>query len=132
MIRKTAIVIISLLIRTVMSSQTHNSQSDSNTTGDTNFLTGANDVIVVKQDDGTMSSTPFSLIFGKSDIFLPRKGHQVKILVNGNEIGDMKMELDDEGRALFRSSNNDKLSSDNLKLLALKSGQNTVEYQAVS
>ena len=39
---------------------------------DNNFLTGANDIIAVQGQDGEIRASPFSVQFGKKDIWLPR------------------------------------------------------------
>ena len=39
---------------------------------DTNLLTGANDILVARGEDGDLYATPFSVQFGKKDIWLPR------------------------------------------------------------
>jgi len=67
---------------------------------DTNFLTGANDIIVVKNEDGYLEGTPFSVLFGKKDIWLPRSGHIVSLKVNG-EVVPVSMTLNSEGQAYF-------------------------------
>ena len=41
---------------------------------DNNFLTGANDVIAVQGEEGEILASPFSVQFGKKDIWLPRWG----------------------------------------------------------
>ena len=44
---------------------------------DNNFLTGANDVIAVEGEEGELRASPFSVQFGKKDIWLPRSGKLV-------------------------------------------------------
>ena len=49
---------------------------------DNNFLTGANDIIAVVDEDGDIKASPFNVQFGKKDIWLPRAGHVVSLEVN--------------------------------------------------
>ena len=89
---------------------THSSQADNNfLTGDhlhptliTNpfSLTGSNDVIAVVDEYGELKASPFSVQFGKKDIWLPRLGHIVNMTVNSEEV-PVVMVLDKEGRAYF-------------------------------
>ena len=62
-------------------------------------LTGAIDVIVVEQDDGTFISSPFHVRFGKLGV-LKAKEKIVDIEVNGLPV-DIHMKLDDNGAAFF-------------------------------
>jgi len=62
-------------------------------------LTGAIDVIVVEQDDGTFISSPFHVRFGKLGV-LKAKEKIVDIEVNGAPV-DIHMKLDDNGAAFF-------------------------------
>jgi len=75
------------------------------TRADNNFLTGANDVIVVQDENGNMKSSPFSVQFGKKDIWLPRSGHIVSIQVNGKAV-PVSMTLDSSGRGYFSVKEN--------------------------
>lgn len=119
--------------------------------GDTNVLTGANDVIVVRNSDGDLYSTPFSVLFGKKDIWLPRSGHTVSIKINGLMV-PLSMTLNNEGHGYFSTSETvqtnyrfwsalfgvsepqphqmtDTATSAQLEQLNLKKGQNSVDYQ---
>ena len=58
-------------------------------------LSGAIDIIVVKQPDGKYKSSPFHVRFGKMKI-LTAKGKSVTISINGSET-KLKMTLDGEG-----------------------------------
>ncbi|KAF5402795.1 hypothetical protein PHET_03702 [Paragonimus heterotremus] len=62
--------------------------------------TGAIDVIVVNQPDGTLKSTPFHVRFGKAGILWPR-AHTVEVLVNGQLISDVRMRIGPNGHAYF-------------------------------
>ena len=64
---------------------------------DTNILTGANDIIAVVDEDGSIKASPFSVQFGKKDIWFPRSGHLVSLEVNGKDVS-LAMVLDSEGQ----------------------------------
>ena len=85
------------------------------------MFSGANDVIVVQDENGNMKSSPFSVQFGKifvfvkstkmmhfegkKDIWLPRSGHIVSIQVNGKAV-PVSMTLDSSGRGYFSVKEN--------------------------
>jgi len=62
-------------------------------------LTGAIDVIVVEQADGTFVSSPFHVRFGKLGV-LKAKEKIVDLEVNGEPV-NIHMKLDDNGAAFF-------------------------------
>ncbi|KAK2720785.1 hypothetical protein QYM36_004604 [Artemia franciscana] len=62
-------------------------------------LSGAIDVIVVKQKDGTYTCSPFHVRFGKMGV-LRSKEKVVDILVNGETV-DIHMKLGESGEAFF-------------------------------
>ena len=62
-------------------------------------MTGAIDVIVVEQEDGSFKCSPFHVRFGKLGV-LKAKEKIVDIEINGNEV-TLKMKLDDTGAAFF-------------------------------
>ncbi|CAI4227076.1 unnamed protein product [Auanema sp. JU1783] len=62
-------------------------------------LSGAIDVVVVEQPDGTFKSTPFHVRFGKYGVF-NHSNKYVDITINGEEI-NLKMKLGDSGVAYF-------------------------------
>jgi len=68
---------------------------------DNNFLTGANDIIAVLGQDGEIQASPFSVQFGKKDIWLPRSGHQVEVRVNSEAAPGLAMVLDSTGTGYF-------------------------------
>lgn len=72
------------------------------TKADNNFLTGANDIIAVRDQQGDMFASPFTVQFGKKDIWLPRSGHQVTMEVNNLPVG-LSMVLDSEGQGYFHT-----------------------------
>jgi len=121
---------------------------------DTNFLTGANDIIVVKDQDGFLQGTPFSVQFGKKDIWLPRSGHIVSLKVNG-EVVPVSMTLNTAGQGYFSTLETrqnkyrfwsallgvsdpmphqmtDTATHTQLEKLNLKMGNNLLEYQVVT
>jgi phosphatidate phosphatase LPIN len=63
-------------------------------------LTGAIDIIVVKQEDGTLRCTPFHVRFGKLGV-LQNQHNKVYININGNPVEDLYMELGGAGEAVF-------------------------------
>jgi len=62
-------------------------------------LTGAIDVIVVEQEDGTFKSSPFHVRFGKLGV-LKAKEKIVDLEINGCPVA-LQMKLDDTGAAFF-------------------------------
>merc|ERR1719481_2541917 len=117
---------------------------------DNNILTGANDILAVLGEDGETQASPFSVQFGKKDIWLPRLGHSVSLTVN-NQRAPFSMVLDAEGRGYFPTKKsttrqyrfwsallgfgqpNNKLktnsaSSEQLSWLNLRYGQNNLTY----
>lgn len=79
-------------------------------------LTGAIDVIVVRQQDNSFLCSPFHVRFGKLGVLRTRE-KVVDIEINGEPI-DIRMELNENGEGLFvgyLSLNTDQLSSLNLK-----------------
>eukprot|EP01129_Flabellula_baltica_P011465 TRINITY_DN5027_c0_g1_i4.p1 TRINITY_DN5027_c0_g1~~TRINITY_DN5027_c0_g1_i4.p1 ORF type:complete len:419 (+),score=88.21 TRINITY_DN5027_c0_g1_i4:23-1279(+) len=63
-------------------------------------LSGAVDVIVVRQSDGSLKSTPFHVRFGKLKLFSYRE-NRVSLVVNGNECKDVMMKLGSGGVGFF-------------------------------
>lgn len=70
------------------------------TFADNNFLTGSNDIVAVIGEDGDFRASPFSVQFGKKDIWLPRSGHVVSLEVNSLAV-PVSMVLDSAGRGYF-------------------------------
>merc|ERR1712128_352335 len=75
-------------------------------------LTGAIDVIVVEQEDGTFKSSPFHVRFGKLGV-LKSKEKIVDLEVNGEPV-DLQMKLDDTGAAFFVEKVSDSCEDDPL------------------
>jgi len=121
---------------------------------DTNFLTGANDIIVVRNQDGFLQGTPFNVLFGKKDIWLPRSGHIVSLKING-EVALISMTLNSAGQGYFSTLETrqiqyrfwsallgvsdplpqqmtDTATSAQLEKLDLKMGANLIEFQVTT
>ncbi|XP_023343271.1 uncharacterized protein LOC111712783 [Eurytemora carolleeae] len=121
---------------------------------DTNFLTGANDILVSRNTDGDLYATPFSLQIGKKDVWLPRSGHTVSLKLNG-EMVPLSMTLDSKGHAYFSTTETlkpkyrfwsallgmadpdphqmtDSATPAQLETLNLIKGQNTLEYHVIT
>ncbi|KAL3071729.1 hypothetical protein niasHT_035630 [Heterodera trifolii] len=84
-------------------------------------LSGAIDVIVVEQPDGSLASTPFHVRFGKYGVF-NYENKYVDIEINGEEI-DLKMKLGENGVALFAND-----EEGILDLLNLNYGSNDARF----
>jgi len=63
-------------------------------------LTGAIDIIVVEQPDGSLVASPFHVRFGKVGVLAPR-ARVVNISINGSPVEDLKMKLGEQGEAFF-------------------------------
>ncbi|KAG0032805.1 hypothetical protein BGZ82_006382 [Podila clonocystis] len=62
-------------------------------------LSGAVDVVVVEQPDGSLSCSPFHVRFGKLSILRPQE-KVVEVTVNGRVV-DFPMKVGDAGEAFF-------------------------------
>jgi len=79
-------------------------------------LTGAIDVVVVQQEDGSYKSTPFHVRFGKMGVLKARE-KIVDLEINGEPV-DIQMKLDDTGVAYFMEDvekNDEQLLDDDIK-----------------
>jgi len=63
-------------------------------------LSGCIDIVVVRQPNGTLKSSPFHVRFGKLKV-LSSSQKSVSILVNGVESDSVAMMLGDSGEAFF-------------------------------
>lgn len=63
-------------------------------------FTDSMDVIVVRQRNGSLRSTPFYLRFGKRDILKPKE-NIINLKVNNITINEILMMLDESGEAFF-------------------------------
>jgi phosphatidate phosphatase LPIN len=59
------------------------------------------DIIVLRQPDGTLKSTPFHVRFGKLKILRAKNDRPVSILVNGEKNKNVSMKLGANGQAFF-------------------------------
>lgn len=64
-------------------------------------LSGAVDIVVVRQPDGTLRSTPFHVRFGKLQLLRPDARHSVLIALNGGAPAPFAMRLGAAGEAYF-------------------------------
>ena len=94
---------------------------------DTNFLTGSNDIIAVRKVTGPLAASPFSVQFGKKDVWLPRSGHQVKMKVNSVDV-PVEMILDSVGRAYFPTTNITTATAGQLGEMGLRPGVNRITF----
>ena len=86
------------------------------------FLTGSNDIIaVVREETGELTASPFSVQFGKKDLWLCRNGHRVTLIVNSAPV-HVEMILDSDGSAYF-PSNRSSHSSEPDRTTTATSGQ---------
>lgn len=74
------------------------------------LISGAIDIVFVKQPDGNYLSTPFYIKFGKLGV-LRAKEKVVYVEINGVEI-DHRMCLDDGGLAYFEITKDDEVSGE--------------------
>lgn len=79
-------------------------------------LSGAIDVIVVEQPDGTLSCSPFHVRFGKFQILKPSQ-KKVQVLVNDKST-NIPMKLSEQGEAHFVFETSDDLKNIPVDLLA--------------
>lgn len=102
--------------------------------GTLNPFGGAVDIIVVRQPDGSLKSTPWYVRFGKIQGVLKARENAVNVSVNGVEAG-FRMNLDTRGQAYFlreRDMENGysltTRTSEQLATLNLKEGKNVVVF----
>jgi phosphatidate phosphatase LPIN len=65
----------------------------------TDILSGAIDIIVVRQQDGSFKCTPFHVRFGRLKVLRSRE-KVIRIMVNG-KLTDICMKIGDAGEAYF-------------------------------
>ena len=81
---------------------------------------------------GDLAASPFSVQFGKKDIWLPRRGHVVKLRVNSEDV-PVVMILDSVGRGYFSSNSSGQgrtnvATAAQLEEFGLQPGVNQVEF----
>ncbi|XP_060199463.1 phosphatidate phosphatase PAH2-like isoform X1 [Lycium barbarum] len=94
--------------------------------GNLNPFGGAVDIIVVKQADGSLKSSPWYVRFGTIQGVLKGRENVVNVSVNGVETG-FCMNLDPRGQAYFLDSLTTR-TSEQLATLNLKEGKNVVVF----
>eukprot|EP00096_Caligus_rogercresseyi_P002588 TRINITY_DN14780_c0_g1_i1.p1 TRINITY_DN14780_c0_g1~~TRINITY_DN14780_c0_g1_i1.p1 ORF type:complete len:328 (-),score=26.04 TRINITY_DN14780_c0_g1_i1:105-1088(-) len=97
---------------------------------------GGSDVIVVKQSDGSLRSTPFHLQIGRFSSFLSfwfrRSGQSVQIYVKGKK-GPVDLKVSDDGSTCFhRNEFADEWSPEEWAQMSLSPGANFAYYQIPS
>ncbi|TGZ58635.1 hypothetical protein CRM22_009529 [Opisthorchis felineus] len=63
-------------------------------------MSGAIDIVVIQQPDGTFKSTPFHVRFGKSGVLVPRS-NLVEIRINDKVVNDLTMRIGSSGECFF-------------------------------
>ncbi|KER32137.1 hypothetical protein T265_01757 [Opisthorchis viverrini] len=63
-------------------------------------MSGAIDIVVIQQPDGTFKSTPFHVRFGKSGVLVPRS-NLVEIRINDKLIDNLTMRIGSNGECFF-------------------------------
>ena len=95
---------------------------------------GANDVIVAKQSDGSFLSTPIVVQVGKTHnwetFFKSREDKEMKIYINGKVVKtEAKLLIEENGKACFDRQNNQiNMKSDEWKTVDLKPGLNRGQF----
>ncbi|KAF3683454.1 Phosphatidate phosphatase PAH2 [Capsicum annuum] len=102
--------------------------------GNLNPFGGAVDIIVVRQPDGSLKSSPWYVRFGKIQGVFKARENMVNVSVNGVEAG-FRMNLDSRGQAYFLTERNMEdgyslitRTSEQLATLNLKEGKNVVVF----
>lgn len=87
------------------------------------ILSGAMDIIVIKQEDGSIKSTPFHVRFGTLKI-VKSKEKLISIKINGEDVS-LKMKLSSSGDAYFIADNNEKVIKNKDCINSLKKNSET-------
>ena len=91
------------------------------------LISGAIDIVFVKQPDGNYFSTPFYIKFGKLGV-LRAKEKVVYVEINGVEI-DHRMCLDDGGLAYFEITKDDEVSEEEDSQVSLPMSHSDPSFQ---
>ncbi|XP_064382540.1 phosphatidate phosphatase LPIN2-like [Halichondria panicea] len=75
------------------------------------YLTGAIDIIVIRQKDGSLKSTPFHVRFGKLGVLRTGDLKEIELEING-EVVDLHMKVDESGRGFFSKKRHSESVSD--------------------
>ena len=97
------------------------------------LYSGANDVLVVKQDDGTLKSSPLHVFVGKLEnletFFKSRENKEAEIHVNGQKVPGIAIEIGESGVAeLTDSEKTCKFTESQLMQMKLKDGLNKASF----
>jgi phosphatidate phosphatase LPIN len=99
------------------------------------LASGANDVVVVRQDDGSLASTPFHVRIGKltslRSLFASREGRDVELIIN-DAVVPIGMIVAGSGAACFASSGTATPSPADLDQMGLRLGPNSGVYRVQS
>ena len=87
-------------------------------------LTGAIDVIVVRQKDGSLISSPIHAHFGKLGVLRSRE-KEVELCINGKVMEHLDIRLNEWGTAMIVNSNQDTICTSNI------SEDDAFEYQSI-
>ena len=87
-------------------------------------LTGAIDIIVVRQKDGSLISSPFHAHFGKLGVLRSRE-KEVELCINGKVMEHLDIRLNEWGTAMIMNSNQDTICTSNI------SEDDAFEYQSI-
>ena len=93
------------------------------------LYSGANDLIVVKQEEGHLKSSPLHVMVGKLEnwetLSHSRQNKKAEIHVNGQKINEISVELGESGIAYIEGSQKTcKFTESQLELMKLNYGQN--------
>lgn len=93
------------------------------------LYSGANDLIVVKQEEGHLKSSPLHVMVGKLEnwetLSHSRQNKKAEIHVNGQKIDEISVELGESGIAYLEGSEKTcKFTESQLELMKLNYGQN--------
>ena len=87
-------------------------------------LTGAIDIIVVRQQDGSLVSSPIHAHFGKLGVLRSRE-KEVELCINGKVMEHLDLRLNEWGTAMIVNSNQDTVCSSNIP------EDDAFEYQSI-
>lgn len=93
------------------------------------FVSGANDVVVIRHPNGLLLSSEFSVQTNASTVNRHYLGKIVNVFLNGTR-SDLKMRIHDDGRLVFPQWNNVTTPPANaLNKLPLRDGKNSIDFR---
>ena len=97
------------------------------------LYSGANDVLVVKQDDNSLKSSPLNVFVGKFEnwetFFQSRENKEAEIHVNGQKVPGITIEIGESGVAeLIGSEKTCKFTESQLMQMELRDGMNKASF----